>query len=735
MFLNFFLNLTKGSLLTQRIFYILIMSILCATKSLSQTQAFYPVQRLNLSDSIVNEHITCIAEDDKGQLWLGTTQGLFQYNGKNLKRFTFDARNPNSISGNHILSLHFDSVHKALWIGTNGNGMSKFDLTTEKITRFRIENGTQILHKDNAYWSIKKINSKQLVLASAGGGIKVFDIDKEAFNKEKLYSNLPKSDVRCIANGPLGVFWVGTFQDGLCYLNTKSNTCISFPKLKALGLNQILSLYYDEQQEILWIGTQFNGLWKYSKQKNSFQKVLDLPKERILSLEIRTKYPNEVWMSSSSGIKLYNTKHQQLYDEPLLKTQENIDLSKITSLFKDKRENLWFGVLNQGLYGIPPGLAPIVNSKALGIKIKGKVIDIENWGDSLLILTDSNQLILKNTQNNSLSYLKAPESSPRFLFKETQNNHVFIGTKEGLFQLNTQSSKFTRIELPFPKELSKKISLSCGLKDSRGVLWLGTDSSGLFRFSPETTLLNQFKPSISLNSLSDSAINLIYEDTQGRVWIGTKNNGLALFNRFAETFIRVPDFKGTVLDFKDLGDNIYTIVSDKALLTFHYDGTTFSTIEQLQAEHIKSPKAIQYYNSAIWVSDATGLYAIKFENNGFNKVQKVGHNLIQQLRFTSGSSYKLNKELLFGAEQDLILFNPDSIGFTRIFYPVVLEGLSVNNQAVKIQESNKTSFRFDRDSGSIRYPYLDTLQFLFGTENIGSHRNIHYIPKGYHSFG
>src|SRR6478736_5730254 len=70
------------------------------------------------------------------------------------------------------------------------------------------------------------------------------------------------------------------------------------------------------------------------------------------------------------------------------------------------------------------------------------------------------------------------------------------------------------------------------LKDSRGILWLGTQN-GLNRF--DGSHFYSFKRSRDTNSIVDNVINDLCEDRKGYIW-GATNNGIFCYNPVTNHF-------------------------------------------------------------------------------------------------------------------------------------------------------------------------------------------------------
>ena len=57
----------------------------------------YKFQRLNEAHGLNNNVINDIIQDTLGQIWVGTEEGLFRYQGFDFQRFIKDKNNPNSL--------------------------------------------------------------------------------------------------------------------------------------------------------------------------------------------------------------------------------------------------------------------------------------------------------------------------------------------------------------------------------------------------------------------------------------------------------------------------------------------------------------------------------------------------------------------------------------------------------------------------------------------------------------
>ena len=65
-------------------------------------------------------------------------------------------------------------------------------------------------------------------------------------------------------------------------------------------------------------------------------------------------------------------------------------------------------------------------------------------------------------------------------------------------------------------------SITCGVEDRSGHLWLGTAGNGLFRCDTNGALMQFTKR----DGLSSSSVRTLFEDAEGNLWVGTEDGGL-----------------------------------------------------------------------------------------------------------------------------------------------------------------------------------------------------------------
>ncbi|MGC9471867.1 MAG: two-component regulator propeller domain-containing protein [Bacteroidales bacterium] len=179
---------------------------------------------VRLFDDIRNmESVGCLQFDADGNLWVGTRYALYRITGESLQvvhekaiyadRFVSDPDNPASISGNYVISL-LSGSNGDLWIGTYGQGLNllrREDLKKESwvFSHFSEESG---LCNDVVY-AIQEDRKGRLWM-STDNGLSEFDPEKKTFRNFYVEDGLLSDQFywSAGATGKSGELYFGSMQ-------------------------------------------------------------------------------------------------------------------------------------------------------------------------------------------------------------------------------------------------------------------------------------------------------------------------------------------------------------------------------------------------------------------------------------------------------------------------------------------------------------------------------------------
>lgn len=483
-------------------------------------------------NSLSNNYVTSIVEDNIGNIIVGTYNGLNIFkpdkpqNG--FKTFYYEVDNINSLSSNIIWMVSKSSIDSnIIWIGAI-KGVIKFNSINSTFKRIEITNPDNLLFGTSCNYVIEEIIDGEEILwiDSYGGLVKLnLTLNKtdRFFHNENNSQSLIHNQINKIFKDRTGVIWVAT-ESGVSYITPKSTLFNSFnlgndAKHIALQLNKknitAISKFNDNRT---WIATT-DGLYLLTNINNNSQirKISKFDGYYIWSL-ISTKM-NEVWVGTyGKGLKQFNYIKNKITDWDLNKTNflgQSIYFNK--AVLEDSEKNIWIGYWGVGV-----------------VRLNPRTGNYTRW--------------LNNPENpKSLSF------DGVWVIEEDRLGRIWIGTKAGGLNLfedrdggifhHWLQTKKNRNELS-----SNRIFSLCAAKknigsdNSKTILWIGS-SNGLNKFIIKNNKPNSdiYDIDVKINfytvddGLSDNYINSIVEDEKGNLWLGT-NSGISFFDVSKEIF-------------------------------------------------------------------------------------------------------------------------------------------------------------------------------------------------------
>ena len=295
-----------------------------------------------------------------------------------------------------------------------------------------------------------------------------------------------------------------------------------------------------------------------------------------------------IWIATRNGLCMYDGYGVKLYrsdvNNPSLLTNNNI-----YSIVCDSLSRLWIGT-EDGLN--------ILNKKT-------GVLTPMNLG--------SNRAI------NAVSSIYV-----------TKSQEVLIGTDARLGVYDEESKKVLFGSFNASSDLGA-VSVKSMLEDSRGDLWIGTWSSGLYRYSFKESKLYRY-PQMN----ADNSAHVLFEDSQNNIWVGSGNTGLSLLiNPYNLESVSWKTFVYNETDSHSLVDNrIYAIREDTVSQTLWIGarkGLSLMNLKETGSFYSFRPKYSTYtipcdeVNSLfydnfgnMWLgSIGGGVYLAEIEKSGF----------------------------------------------------------------------------------------------------------------------
>lgn len=507
-------------------------------------------EHISIAQGLSQSTVFCVFQDSTGYMWFGTQNGLNRYDGYYFKQYLQNPQVPGNLSYNMVLCIHEDKSGR-FWIGTWGGGLNRFDRKTETFKSYqsKVNNLTTSPGDDNICCIME--DEKGILWLGTEGGIDRFDTELETFshylyntssNKTenvRIYAIFKDSSNTLWAGGDLGLFSYNNTQkkfESFSPLNTlKNGSRLSIKKVKSIMEYQPGGLIIGTEEELFLLERNTKVISRYTDNKKN-SRVLG--KASITSFLIDKR--NQLWIGTQNeGLYMFQsgiTRPVCFKNDP--NTPGSISDDYIRTIYEDKKGLIWVGTQGGGVNKYDPrrkkfDKLPNIN----GNKTTTKSSDVAAlclsyyFENCIWIGTRSGGLNLYNKKSGQYSSYPIPESftnNPnrdfiRALMEDKNAGILWVGTERaGLYQCNLKNGEFELIKTINSDAHILKIYI-----DSNNTIWIGTQGDGLFQMDGMGNVVGKYNKTNGW--ISDKVYDLI-EDEKGMLWIGT-SNGIGLLEK------------------------------------------------------------------------------------------------------------------------------------------------------------------------------------------------------------
>jgi len=691
----------------KKLLWLLIFCLTCIFSSGNETT--YQIKQIDSYNELTQAWITSIIQDYIGFMWFGTHDGVYRYDGFELKLYQSMSGDYFTLPGNNVREIFEDSKNN-LWV-TTSRGISIYDRNKDCF----------VYSPDwptNSFTDIVEDNEGNLYFGSFSGFFHYLP-DSGAFRN---YIQYPDSsdinnghqevfvtmDDRIILNSPYGISefdkyskkFYEVFDEALPY-DPDAITCI-----------------VQDCNGTYWVGTRDYGLIYYDRLESKAFRRLNVHMDNVLIkgtiLSLLQSADSTLWIGTeNNGLILLNLKEfyngKQVF-HPIKNDELKTELShnSIFSLYEDKQKNIWIGTYN----GLNLYSSFLTNFNQIPIVFKQKpdvhdnIINTFLEDDNDIWIGTENGINIYNKENHNIAYYNydpdkrnSLSSNSVWAIEKDRNGNFWIGTwGGGLNKYNTAKQQFTHFQ--HTEEDQNAISnnnIFCILEDEDGILWIATMGGGLNSYNPTN---NSFKVYVHDNldplSISGDWVRQLHIDNKNRFWVLTYN-AVSLFDREREKFTNFYSDEsnpnsisddGAIVIFEDSKSNIW-LGTESGLNLFHPVDSGFTQYQIGQGLPSNVIHAIlEDDDGNIWISTNNGISKFVHGTEVPENPEFVNFDVsdgLQGNKFNRRSALKTSDGfLIFGGNNGLNSFDPRSIKINTTIPDVIITNFLVFN---KIQVS------------------------------------------------
>ncbi|NOQ27718.1 MAG: SpoIIE family protein phosphatase [Bacteroidales bacterium] len=552
-------------------------------------------------DSLWDNSISTINEDQKGLLWIGHESGKISiYDGRNFKKFDPEE----GLSAEEISSFFIDK-NDVLWFSTFGEGLYYYTGENRKrLYNLNSDNGLL----DNYVYGIVQDSDSNLYFAT-DKGISVYNTENKEFIDEITTTDgLPDNIVKhlIINNNDL---WLAMEDGGICKYNIISKEFSRIFDWEFGSINNFICISDKE----FWISTKRKGIVKiyYDDNEVSWYTVYgennDLPDVRTNT--IFKDRENNIWIGTRNGLAVRKNNNIEFLNE-----KDDFTIKDIFSFVIDDLGNYWIAS-QQGLF--------IVSKDNMG-KIKQKLLfyNPDNPYSFISLYKDNlgdiwagtygygafkiNPITLEIKNFNSKNGL----SNDNIIHISGDSQFIWLSTLGGGVSKYCLSGLKEFMTYTIEDGLSSNYVYST-FTDSENRTWIATDGGGVGYYKNDS--IYAFA-NTDLDSIQKTVYSVI-EDCNKDLWFNCANHGLyrfdgnSYYNYNEENGLRSNSIQGLTTDF--MGNPI--IISNEGIDRYATKDSSFEHQGEASGVAYQEPHLNSVYkdkNGNIWIGTASGI--IKF---------------------------------------------------------------------------------------------------------------------------
>ncbi|MDE6023098.1 MAG: response regulator, partial [Muribaculaceae bacterium] len=558
-----------------------IVSLLLHLPLLSNQPERLTFRHISQANGFPNNHITELYKDSRGFLWIGSSAGLFRYDGYTTRRVANMVGRKTGVLTEQILSILEDSTGK-LWVQSESSHAIYdpetnilYDWISDYIQRFGI----------SGYVTATLSDTKgNIWLAIQDKGIYRLDIEN---NKADKSSGISLSDISICSL---------TMNDGKIVGVTSSGSIIetdpSTMKTRLLSMppddvetESSHYVAYADQSRRLWISNN-NRVLLYDLESATWKNDL-LPSNGFIGVvkEIYNDSKGNLWISRDHhGIEKLEFKDGKYRISPVLTEGDFIPQSTVSSFLEDEYGTLLLGTYKLGLYS-------------------------------------HNERVNKFHTEGFPNIDKMPDVNCMVAAKD---GSVWIGTdNSGTWRWHPASNQ---IELIHDSTEDAPSAITCITSSPEGKIYIGKFAKGLFCIAN-----GQVKRLDTGSEIDRSYVWSMNFDKEGNLWIGTLGNGLFKYDTIRHTTEQYTtrnselksDYITTVMPAKD--NNVYAGSSGGVV---RYDPTErkLTPVRIDENQTLSESKIMQILEDSrglIWIASTSGLKILDRKNG---KIQDININ-------------------------------------------------------------------------------------------------------------
>ena len=707
----------------------LALTILLALTALQLSQAQVN-RKITTSDGLSSSLVHCLCQDKDGNIWIGTRNGLNEYNGVLIKTFRYDPLDSCSLTSNLVNAILQDSDGHLI-VGTQ-QGLQIFDKATYSFSA-PLATADGVTYRENIDAIIQRANGE---VWAAGNRVMqiMFPKGEQPYLVFKEFSEGGLEGYIC--EDAAGNLWIARYNFGLYRIQddgkvthfpqsmfggTTLSMCPSPDRKLYLANNvgEVMSIDIDNFQLTRYDSRLLGGSWSNTLNRLHNGKIM-----------LGTDGHGCFQLDPGSGsITPY--------------VIENINISssslKPHAFLEDHDGNLWIGVYGKGVLMLPqePNQFHYMGSESVDSNVIGSGCISSLLFDSkgkLWIGTDSDGIYVLGPDGQSIHHYSISDGLPLNIFglHEDSSGKIWFGTyTKGLWRIDPSTGRIQK-STAFSSFPNSEHSIYAIDEDNQKRLWMATMGTGLYYYDLKTGSFAV--PEITRNITLNQWQNDVLARPDGRLYVASFAGLYELDTRTEEvSLIRTLLAGHIVYTLHHDGNSLYAGMADglAAINTATGEQRIYTTHDGLPDNYITAIRSVT--PGKIWISTNSGLALFDRQTERFERYYAADGTYIHEYNLNT-AAVSPDGYMFFGGNEGIVSFNSSWISKPAQKWTPRIIGFQAVGKDLPLTENLHYTLRFDENNCTVYFTTAEYdapagLQFYYST-NL---RNWSSLPQGQRS--
>jgi ligand-binding sensor domain-containing protein/signal transduction histidine kinase/DNA-binding response OmpR family regulator len=554
----------------------------------------------------LDHRIGKILEDRNGDIWTGTSNGLyvFRYRNDGLVEQRNDLRIPDELNKS-IFSMCINK-DQSIWVGKM-DGLALFDPVKGTCKSFGKDPlDDQSLNHD--YIRSLYMDDQEILWAGTlGGGVNKYDKNQLAFKRRRIFSpenpRLITNAVTSFEEDPSGNIWIGTERGGAFLWEISGNQFIPFypgSEKNYFPSYSVGTLKLSRDKQVLWLGTADHGLVEINI-KTKTRRVFNAGNGKLqhnFVTSIMEDREGKIWVATAGGISILNKITGEAEDNIF----QNVF---VRTLFQDTDGSIWIG----GYYGIhiyDPYKKTFVHLNPDNSNMSNGIINsiFRDSEDNIWVGTKGGGLLLYERKNKKFISFSEDQGLANNIVNsivEDDQGYLWISTSKGISRFDRRKHTFKNYTRADGLQ-SNDFTMGASYVTAAGKILMGS-ADGFNVFSPEDDKINPNIPAVAITDFQ-----LFHQSLPAEMY-NYRENGNAIPQITLSYDQTVFSIEFAALSYTVPEKNQYAYMLEGFDKNWHYTGQRKATYTNLDpGEYIF--RVIASNNDGVWNKKGTSLKII-----------------------------------------------------------------------------------------------------------------------------